>query len=68
MSGKRGKGISVDLRKHSIECTRGRLLKTLEDHPKNMYEEVDDSGRRERGMERCVWHFVLSDYPARDTV
>ena len=36
--------------------------------PESLYEEVDDSGRSERGCRgRSVWHFVLSHYPARDT-
>ena len=33
-----------------IKDTRGRSRKKHEDPPKGMYEEVDDSGRGERGM------------------
>ena len=61
VSGKRGRSLplpllpltpptSVDLRKHSIEDTRGRSRKKHKDPPKGMYEKVDDSGRGERGM------------------
>ena len=42
----------VDLRKHSIKGIKGRSRKKHEDRPEGMYEEVDDSGRGERGMQR----------------
>ena len=41
---------SVDLRKHSIKDIGGRSRKKHEDPPEGMYEEVDNSGRGERGM------------------
>ena len=43
---------SVDLRKHtrSINDAGGRSGKKHEDYPKGMYDEVDDTGRGERGM------------------
>ena len=39
-----------DLRKHRIRDTGGRSRKKHENPPEGMYEEVDDSGRGERGM------------------
>ena len=39
-----------NLRKHSIKDTGGRSCKKHENLPEGMYEEVDDSGRGERGM------------------
>ena len=40
----------MDLRKHSINDTGGRSRKKHEDPAEGMYDEVDDSGRGERGM------------------
>ena len=41
----------------------------FEDTSEGMYEDVDDSRRGERGMQRCsVWQSVLSGYLARDTL
>ena len=42
--------IGGDLRKHSIKDTGGKSYKKHEDSPEGMYEEVDNSGRGERGM------------------
>ena len=36
----------------NIKDTGGRTRKKHEDPPKGMYEEVDDSGRGERGIQR----------------
>ena len=44
--------IRNDLRKCNIKDT-GRSREKYEDHPKAMYEEVDDSRRGERGMQRA---------------
>ena len=49
VSVKRGR-TSIDLRKHNIKDTGGRLCKKHENPPEGMYEEVDDSGRDEKGM------------------
>ena len=43
---------SVDIRKHSIKDIGGRSCKKHEDPSKGMYDEVDDSGRDERGKQR----------------
>ena len=40
----------VDLRKRSTKDTGGRSREKHDDPPEGMYEEVDDSGRGERGM------------------
>ena len=41
---------SVNLRKHSFKDTGVGSRKKHEDFPEGMYEEVDDSGRGQRGM------------------
>ena len=41
---------SVDLRKYNIKDTGGKSRKKHEDPSEDIVEEVDDSGRGERGM------------------
>ena len=50
VSGKRGRGRPRLTLENIIKDTGGRSRKKHEEPPEGVYEEVDDSGRGERGM------------------
>ena len=42
--------VMVRMKKNVLETSWRKVLKKYENPPEGMYEEVDDSGRGERGM------------------